>query len=293
MTTSALDEFETHRRRLFGIAYRMFGTVTDAEDVVQETWLRWQRVDKDEVVDPGAYLATIATRLSLAELTSVRVRASRDNYVGPWLPEPVDTANDPLLGAERAEALSIAMLLLLEKLTPNERAAFVLHEAFAYPHSRVAEVLEVSEANARQLLSRARRSLANQRVRPVAATEREQLLNAFVAAAQNGDLEELESVLATDVVAIADGGGQVTAARKLVSGSERVAGFLLGVLEKFGHGAYPVPITINGGPGWLAVRDGSPIALWTIEFGQNGVEQIFMILNPQKLSRFVELAALS
>ena len=173
MTKSALDEFEIHRGRLFGIAYRMFGTVSDAEDVVQDVWLRWQGADRDAVVDPAAYLATIATRLSITELTSARARASREQYVGPWLPEPVDTSKDPLLGAERAEALSVAVLVLLEKLTPNERAAFVLHEAFAYPHSRIGEMLEVSEANARQLLSRARKSLANDRARPVTANERQ------------------------------------------------------------------------------------------------------------------------
>ena len=151
----------------------MFGTVAEAEDVVQDTWVRWQSADRDAVLDPAAYLATIATRLSIAELTSVRAR--REGYVGPWLPEPVDTSKDPLLGAERAEALSVAVLVLLEKLTANERAAFVLHEAFAYPHSLIAEMLEVSEENARQLFSRARKSLASERARPVTIAERDRL----------------------------------------------------------------------------------------------------------------------
>ncbi|MEO7349828.1 MAG: RNA polymerase sigma-70 factor [Terrimesophilobacter sp.] len=293
MNESAFEEFEAHRGRLFGIAYRMFGTVSEAEDVVQEAWLRWQGADRDAVLDPAAYLATIATRLSIAELTSARARARRETYVGPWLPEPVDTSKDPLLGAERAEALSMAVLVLLEKLTPNERAAFVLHEAFAYPHSLIAEMLEVSEENARQLFSRARKSLASDRVRPVTTAERDRLLGAFLAAAQNGSLEELESILAADVVTISDGGGFVTAARKHVVGPERVAIFMLGVREKFGHGIRPVYVTVNGGPGWLAVRDGVPIALWTVQASADGVRRVFMMLNPHKLSRFEELASLS
>lgn len=276
--------FEQQRGRLFGIAYRMLGEVGLAEDVVQNAWLRWSTAKQDAVAEPGAYLATVVTRLAITELTSARAR--REVYVGPWLPEPVDTSADPLLGAERAEALSMAVLVLLEKLSPAERAAFVLHEAFDYPHARVADVLETTEANARQLFSRAKTHLDAGRPRPVSPAERDRLLGAFLAAAGAGDLSALESVLASDVVSISDGGGQVLAARKEVGGPERVAHFLLGVLEKFGQGVTPVPVEVNGGPAILGVRDGAPMALWTVDAGADGIHRVFIVLNPQKLSRF-------
>jgi RNA polymerase sigma-70 factor (ECF subfamily) len=287
-----VDVFERVRPRLFGIAYRLLGSVQDSEDVLQEAWLRWETADRDAVTEPGAYLATIVTRLSIASLT--RARAVRESYVGPWLPEPVDTSADPLLGAERAEALSFAVLVLLEKLTPAERAAFVLHAAFDYPHARVAEVLETSEANARQLFARARKHLDGARPRPVPAAERARLLGAFLAAAGDGDLDALEAVLASDVVSISDGGGRVPAARKIVDGPERVAHFLLGVLEKFGQGITPVPVVVNGEAAMLGVRaDGSPLALWTVDAGADGIQGVFIVLNPDKLSRFGGPSALS
>lgn len=287
-----VDVFEQVRPRLFGIAYRMLGSAAEADDVLQDAWLRWNAADRDAVAEPGAYLATVVTRLSIAELTNARSR--REVYVGPWLPEPVDTAADPLLGAERAEALSFAVLVLLERLSPAERAAFVLHEAFGYPHSRIAEVLEISEANARQLFSRARRHLDDARPRPASPAERERLLGAFLAAAQAGDLEALEGVLADEVVSVSDGGGQVPAARKIVAGPERVAHFLLGVLDKYGRGMTAVPVVVNGEPAMLARRpDGSPLAIWTVDVGADGIHGIFMVLNPAKLSRFEEPIALS
>ncbi len=287
-----LAAFTHVRGRLFGIAYRMLGSASDADDVVQDAWLRWQNTDRDAVADPGAYLATIVTRLAIAELSSARVQ--RESYVGPWLPEPVDTSADPTLGAERAEALSLAVLLLLERLTPAERAAFVLHEAFEYPHVRIAEVLETSEANARQLFSRAKRHVATERRRAVSSDERAQLLAAFLAAAEAGDLAALENVLADDVASISDGGGQVLAARKVVDGRARVAHFLLGVLEKFGRGITPVPVMVNGEPAVLGVRaDGSPLALWTIDAAEDGIRSVFIVLNPHKLSRFARVDALS
>jgi RNA polymerase sigma-70 factor (ECF subfamily) len=285
------DVFEGVRPRLFGIAYRMLGEVALAEDVVQNAWLRWNTAKQDAVAEPGAYLATVVTRLAISELTSARAR--REIYVGPWLPEPVDTSADPLLGAERGEALSMAVLVLLEKLSPAERAAFVLHEAFEYPHSRVAEVLETTEANARQLFSRAKKHLDAGRARPVSSAERDRLLGAFLAAAGAGDLAALESVLAADVVSISDGGGVVLAARKQIGGPERVAHFLLGVLEKFGRGVTPIPVQVNGGPGVLGIREGAPMALWTVEAGADGIHRVFIVLNPQKLSRFEAPASLS
>lgn len=286
----SLEVFEEHRRRLFGIAYRMLGTVADAEDVVQDVWLRWQQADRSHVRDAGAYLATATTRLAIDVLQSAR--RTRETYIGPWLPEPVSTAEDPLLGAERAEALSFAVLLLLERLTPAERAAYVLHEAFAYPYRRIAEVLETSEANARQLAARARSHLDSHRSAPVDPAERDRLLAAFIGAAQDGDLESLESVLAADVVTVSDSGGVVRAARRTVVGSGKVAHYLLGVLEKFASDLEFVPLELNGAPSMLGLRDGRPAAMWTADVAPDGIRGIYVVLNPSKLSRMEPLAGL-
>lgn len=157
---AALEVYTRSRRRLFGIAYRILGNAADAEDVMQETWVRWQLCDRSAVREPAAFLATTTTRLAINVLGSAHMR--RETYIGPWLPSPVDTSSDPTLGAERAEALELATLLLMDRLTPHERAAYVLREAFAYPYSRIAEVVETTEGTARQLVSRARKHLAGE-----------------------------------------------------------------------------------------------------------------------------------
>ena len=289
MTASA-TVFEQHRGRMFGIAYRMLGTSVEAEDIVQEAWLRWQAADRTDIAEPAAYLATIVTRLCLTALDSARVR--RETYVGPWLPEPIDTSGDPALEAEHAESLSLAILLLLERLTPAERAAYVLHEAFDYPYRQVAELLETSEANARQLGARARAHLDRERGTVVTGAERSRLLGLFLAAAQAGDLAALEAALAEDALSLSDGGGIVNAARKPVAGRERVARLILGVLEKFGEGIVTVPVSANGEPAMLAAREGRPIALWTVDIAPEGVRRLLIVMNPHKLAAF-EGAALS
>lgn len=281
--TDALAAFQEHRGRMFGIAYRMLGSATEAEDVVQDAWLRWQATDTDAVREPGAFLATVVTRLCLTALDSARAR--REVYVGPWLPEPIRTDDDPALSAEHAESLSLAVLLLLERLTPTERAVYVLHEAFDYPFRRVAEVLEISEANARQLGSRARKHLDEERGTVATAADRDRLLAAFMAAAEAGDLEGLEELLAADVVAVSDGGGKVLAARKEVHGRERVAQFILGVLDKFGQGMLAVPIELNGQPSVAGVRDGHLEVVWTADVTTDGIRRLLMVLNPEKLER--------
>lgn len=290
MTTGTLQHFEAARPRLFGIAYRMLGTATEAEDILQDAWLRWQAVT-DDVDNPTAYLATITTRLALTSLDSARHR--RETYIGPWLPEPVDTSADPLLGAERAEALSLGVLLLLERLSGAERAAYVLREAFAYSFRDIAEVLEVSEANARQLASRARSRIDEARSRPVSDAERDRLLAAFIAAAQSGDVAGLELVLVADARTLSDGGGVVRAARKPILGRERVAQFLLGVLEKLASDMVPMPVSANGELAFLGLRDGVPAALWTVDIGADGVSSVYIVLNPGKLSQFGGLSGLS
>jgi RNA polymerase sigma-70 factor (ECF subfamily) len=193
----AVSVFVEVRPRLFGIAYRMLGSATEAEDVLQETWLRWQNTDRSTITNPSAFLALITTRLSINVAQSAR--RWRETYIGPWLPEPVDTSADPALGAERAEALELACLLLLERLTPIERAAYVLREAFLYPYEQIADILQVSRVNARQLVSRARKHLNTVRREPIDKVEHRRLLARFLAAAQTGNVAALEDLFAADV----------------------------------------------------------------------------------------------
>jgi RNA polymerase sigma-70 factor, ECF subfamily len=186
------------RPRLFGIAYRTLESAADADDVVQDTWIRWQGTDRNNVRDAAAFLATTTKRLALNVAQSARVR--RETSVDPWDPEPVDVQADPTLGAERREALELAMRMIMEKLSPSERAAYLLREAFDYPYRRISDVLATSEANARQLLTRARLHLASEPRRQVSAAEQQRFIDAFVDAAQTGDLRTLEQLLAAHVV---------------------------------------------------------------------------------------------
>src|SRR4051812_41927570 len=205
------------RPRLFGIAYRMLGSVAEAEDLVQEVWLRWQQCDRSVVVNPAAYLATTTTRLAINELQSARVR--RETYIGPWLPEPVDTSADPYLGAERADALEFAALLLMEKLTPNERAAYVLREAFDYPYAQIAQILQSTEPAVRQLLSRARKHMASERRTPANPAAHRELLSTFLQAARAGDLGGLERIFAPNVISTSDGNGMARVSKYRVVGA--------------------------------------------------------------------------
>ncbi|MFI6162327.1 RNA polymerase sigma-70 factor [Micromonospora haikouensis] len=280
-----LAEFVAVRPRLFGIAYRMLGSVAEAEDVVQDAWLRWQSAERGAVRNPAAFLTTTTTRLAINAATSAR--AVRERYVGPWLPEPVDTSADPALGAERAEALDLAVLLLLERLTPTERAAYVLREAFDYSHRQVGEVLDTSEVNARQLVSRARRHLASQRPSPVAPVRRRELVEAFLDAAREGNVAALERLLAEDVRAWSDGGGRVNAARKELAGVDRVTTFLDNVLRKYWHTAGFRFVEVNGGGALLVTNaDGSPQSLVALDCSDRGIERVLIVVNPDKLRRF-------
>jgi RNA polymerase sigma-70 factor (ECF subfamily) len=198
MTPAHVASFEAVRPRLFGIAYRTLESAADADDVVQDAWIRWQGTDCNRVRDAAAFLATTTKRLALNVAQSARVR--RETCIDPWHPEPVDVQSDPTLGAERGEALELAMRMLMEKLSPSERAAYLLREAFEYPYRQISDVLVVSEANARQLVTRARLHLASEPRRQVSAREQQRFVAAFVDAAQTGDLTTLEQLLAADVV---------------------------------------------------------------------------------------------
>lgn len=212
--TSSLDQaaatFVEVRPRLFGIAYRMLASSAEAEDIVQETWLRWQNTERSAIANPAAFLALITTRLSVNATQSARAR--RETCIAPWLPEPVDTSTDPAVGAERGEALELALLRLLEKLTPAQRAAYILREAFAYPYERIAKIIKLSPANVRQLVSRARKHLNTTRRESIDTDQHRRLLSAFLDAAQKGNLTALEDLFAADVVSSSDGDGSRGAA---------------------------------------------------------------------------------
>ena len=277
-----LSAFAGVRPRLFGIAYRMLGSASEAEDIVQDVWLRWQSTNRKAVENPPAFLATTTTRLCINLTQSAHSR--RETYVGTWLPEPVDTSSDPGLGAERNEALKLGVLLLLEKLSPTERAAYVLREAFDYSYDQIASILQMGEANVRQLVSRARKHIADGRRTPVSANEQRRLLEAFIAAAQKGDMAGLEEILAEDVVAYADGGGLVRAAGVPVSGRERVKTFVEAISKYIWKGVSVDFVEVNGQAAVLVFRDGVPAMLGTIDASAQGIEQIMWFLRPSKLA---------
>jgi len=278
---NGLSAFAPVRPRLFGIAYRMLGSAAEAEDVVQDVWMRWQCTNRRAVENPPAYLATATTRLCINLAQSAHSR--RESYIGTWLPEPVDTSADPGIGAERGEALKLAVLMLLEKLSPTERAAYVLREAFDYPYSQIAEILQMEEANARQLVSRARKHIADGRRASVSSNEQRRFLEAFIAAAQKGDMQALEGLFAEDVVSYSDGGGLVRAAGVPVSGRNRVATFIASISKWCWNGVTLTWVETNGQPAVLVLRDGVPFGL-TIDASAQGINEIMWFLRPSKLA---------
>jgi RNA polymerase sigma-70 factor (ECF subfamily) len=286
--TAALDDFQEQRQRLFGIAYRMLGSATDAEDVLQDAWLRWQAVEHSSVADPGPFLARVVTNLCLTELTSARAR--REVYVGPWLPEPVvtgDGADDglgPLDDAVQRESVSFALLALLERLSPAERAAYVLREAFAYSSREVAELIGTTEANARQLHSRARRRVTLAQSRQVATAHWQDLITRFLVAARDGDVAGLEALLAADVVSRADGGGIINAARRPVQGRENVARYVAGLVRRFQDGSVPMFVEVNGAPA-VALTDGATLrGVLVLHTDGEHLTALDWVVNPEKLA---------
>jgi len=283
--TAALDEFQGQRRRLFGIAYRMLGSATDAEDVMQDAWLRWQAVDPARVDDPAAFLARTVTNLCLNALTSARAR--REVYAGPWLPEPVLTGDGdlgPLDDAVQRESVSFALLALLERLSPAERAAYVLREAFAYSSREVAELIGTTEANARQLHSRARRRVTGAQTRQVSTAQWQDLIARFLIAARDGDVAGLEALLAADVVSRADGGGIVNAARRPVQGRENVARYVAGLVRRFQDGAMPMFVEVNGTPAVALVDGGMLRGVLVLHADGEHLTALDWVVNPEKLA---------
>jgi len=277
-----LSAFADVRPRLFGIAYRMLGSVAEAEDIVQDTWLRWQVTDRTVVDNPGAFLATTTTRLCINLIQSAPSR--RETYMGTWLPEPVDTSGDPSLGAEQGEALKLAVVVLLEKLSPTERAAYVLREAFDYSYRQIADILQIEEANSRQLVSRARKHIAAGPKRPASPGVQRRFLEAFIDAAQKGDLVTLEGLFAEDIISYSDGGGLVRAARVPVVGRERVAKFIAAFSSHFWKGVTLSWVEANGENSVLISRNRDPVGLVTTDASEQGINQIMWIMRPSKLA---------
>lgn len=274
--------FMNLRPRLFGIAYRMLSSATEAEDLVQEVWLRWQKYDRSTVDNPAAFLATTTTRLAINTLQSARMR--RETYIGPWLPEPVDTSADPYLGAERGEALEFAALLLMEKLTPNERAAYVLREAFDYPYGQIADILQLNEPAVRQLVSRARKRVTGDRRTPVSAAAQRELLTSFIAAARVGDMSALEQLFAPDVTSLSDGNGATRVSRRPVVGIVRVAKYITAIATWFWDGMDVQWVTANGQTSAVLVRNGDVFGVLTVTASTEGIDQLLWMVNPAKIA---------
>jgi RNA polymerase sigma-70 factor (TIGR02957 family) len=284
------DAFARHRSLLFTVAYEMLGSASDAEDVVQETWLRWAGVDHADVRDPRAYLVRIVTRQALNRLRSVARR--REDYVGEWLPEPLLTSPDVAADVELAESISIAMLTVLETLGPAERAVFVLREVFEVAYDEIAEAVGKSPAAVRQIAHRARDHVAARRPRmPVDTTEQQEVVDRFLAAIHHGELQGLLDVLAPDVVVVADGGGIVAAVRRPIVGAERVAGLLLAGLRAAEFNAEA--IWLNGSPAIRLDLGGQVDTAVSLAVEDGRIVRIYAVRNPHKLARLGGVAALS
>jgi RNA polymerase sigma-70 factor (TIGR02957 family) len=293
-----VDLFEAARGRLEAIADRLLGSAGDAEDAVQDAFLRWQAADRERIEKPEAWLTRVLTNLCLNQLTSARAR--RETYVGQWLPEPV-LAGDRMLGpaetAEQRESVSMAVLTLMEQLPPRERAVYVLREAFGHPHAEIARILEVSEANCQQLHRRAKQHLAAGRVRVAAdAAAAEKVVEEFLAAALSGDTEPLVGLLTEDAVSVADGGGRVPARGTPIVGAPAIARFLRGLFRPtpakrsfveavVGGSAAMHAAVVNGGPALLVVGDGRIAGVIALDATADGVAALHIQVNPAKLER--------
>jgi RNA polymerase sigma-70 factor (TIGR02957 family) len=302
LTMDDVDRFEAARPRLEAIAYRLLGSASEAEDAVQETFLRWQGTDAERIEVPEAWLTKVLTNLCLNQLTSARAR--RETYVGQWLPEPL-LAGDPMLGpadtAEQRESVSYAVLTLLERLTPNERAVYVLKEAFDYPHREIAEILDVSEAASQQIFHRAKKHVAAGKARTeIDEAAARRIVEEFLAAATSGRTEPLVKLLTADAIAVGDGGGKVPARARAFEGALAVAKFMRGLFKPtpakraiIGGSAEIHVTTANGGPAILAVVDGRIVGVTCLEIDADGIVAFRSQVNPDKLERATEVWAAS
>ncbi|MER5716521.1 RNA polymerase sigma-70 factor [Streptomyces sp. NPDC002132] len=300
LTLQDVDRFESARPRLEAIAYRLLGSAGEAEDAVQETYLRWQAADVERIEVPEAWLTKVLTNLCLNQLASARAR--RETYVGRWLPEPL-LDGDPMLGpaatAEQRESVSYAVLTLMERLTPNERAVYVLREAFDYPHREIAEILDLSEAASQQIFHRAKKHIADGKARAeVDEAAARAIVEEFLAAATSGRTEPLVRLLTSDAVAVGDGGGKVPARTKGFEGALAVAKFMRGLFKPapakralIGGAADMYVTTANGGPAVVAVVEGRVVGVMCLEITAEGIAAFRSQANPDKLARATEVWA--
>jgi RNA polymerase sigma-70 factor, ECF subfamily len=281
-----LATFDQYRSLLFSVAYRMLGSVADAEDMLQETFMRWQQAPDQEIRSPRAFLVTIISRLCINHLQSARVQ--REEYVGTWLPEPIvaGPGSDPLELIRVDESLSMAFLVMLERLTPVERAVFLLREVFEYEYSEIADVLGQGEANCRQILSRARQHVSAMRPRfKTSQRQKSDLLERFLKATSSGDLEGLVALLSSDVVLHTDGGGKAVAAPNLIRGADKVARGALGALQKLLPKNLVTRLAqVNGEPGIVSYLNGRPYSVLTFDAGEGRIQAIYVVANPEKLA---------
>ncbi|MGC1212470.1 MAG: RNA polymerase sigma factor SigJ [Micromonospora sp.] len=300
LTLDDVDRFEAARSRLEAIAYRLLGSAGEAEDAVQETFLRWHAADVDRIAVPEAWLTKVLTNLCLNQLASARAR--RETYVGQWLPEPL-LAGDPMLGpadtAEHRESVSYAVLTLMERLSPNERAVYVLREAFDYPHREIAEILDITEVASQQIFHRAKKHVADGKARlEIDAAAARRIVEEFLAAATSGRTEPLVRLLTEDAVAIGDGGGKVPARARAFEGAVAVAKFLWGLFKPspakramVGGTPEVYPWTANGDPAVVAVVDGRVVGVMCLEVTAQGIAAFRNQVNPDKLERATALWA--
>lgn len=279
------EVFEEHRKLLFAIAYRMLSSVMEAEDAVQEVYLRWQQVDHETIESPKAYLTTMLTRLCIDQLRSAQAR--RETYIGPWLPEPLvsEPGDDPQQQTMRSEAVSMAFLVLMEELSPQQRAAFLLREVFDYDYATIAAVLRKRQDNVRQLVSRARRQVDLDREwSPTPLQEQSEVADAFWGALQEGDVKGVVNLLAEDVVWWSDGGGKVTAARQPIRGAETVSKFLFRLMKMAPDGTAIRRAIINERPGMIVYTGDKPFNVITLEVSEGRIRSFWAVLNPDKLN---------
>ncbi|MEU6914602.1 RNA polymerase sigma-70 factor [Streptomyces olindensis] len=292
-TETATDVFETHRPVLLGVAYRMLGRVADAEDVVQEAWLRWSGATRADVREPRGYLVRITTRLAIDRLRQIKSRG--ETYVGPWLPEPYvtdfgDTVPDTAERAVLADSVSLAVLVVLESLSPLERAVFVLREAFGFPYGDIAAMLDRGEPAVRQLAGRARKHVEERRPRyEVDPAQRRDLTERFLAAAADGDLEGLMALLAPDVRLVGDSGGKARAPLRVLQTADKVGRFLVGAAQKSLPDLSVRLLELNGGPAVLVLSGDRPDAVFQLDVADGRVQAVYVIRNPDKLRSLTAL----
>lgn len=286
-TETATDVFEAHRPVLLGVAYRMLGRVADAEDVVQDAWLRWSGADHADVREPRGYLVRITTRLAIDRLRQIKSRG--ETYVGPWLPEPYvtdfgATVPDTAERAVLADSVSLAVLVVLESLSPLERAVFVLREAFGFPYADIAAMLDRGEPAVRQLAGRARRHVEEGRPRyEVDLAQRRDLTERFLAAAAEGDLEGLMALLAPDVRLVGDSGGKARAPLRVLESADKVGRFLVGAARKGLHDFSVRFLEVNGGPAVLVLSGDEPDSVFQLDVADGRIQAVYVVRNPDKL----------